>query len=79
MKSRNYIEVLNDILIPFSADFMEGEFIFQQDNVAIHVSKVSKAWFSSVEIDLLDWLSRSHDLNAMKNLSGILARNVYNG
>ncbi|XP_062558115.1 uncharacterized protein LOC134222992 [Armigeres subalbatus] len=68
MKSDNYIELLDCMLIPFTEDVMDNDFIFQQDNAAIHVSKVSKQWFSEHDITLLEWPARSPDLNPIENL-----------
>lgn len=79
MNSKKYIEMLEDILIPYSEDVMDGDFVFQQDNAAIHVSRLSRAWFEEKNIELLDWPARSPDLNPIENLWGIMARQVYDG
>ena len=48
--------------------------IFQQDNAASHTSKLTKDWFKSKNVEILDRPTKSLDLNPIENLWGILSR-----
>ena len=72
-----YFKVMNDYLLPFADDFMPLRLIYQQDNAPIHVSSMARSWFSSNGFNLMQWHSRSLDLNPIENVWGKLARRVY--
>ena len=53
-KSEDYINVMRNHLLPNAENLAGKNWIFQQDNASIHVSKYSKKWFSDQNINLLD-------------------------
>ena len=46
---------------------MQEDCIFQQDYVAIYVSKLSKAWFDNRKTLIMEWPAHSSDLNSMRS------------
>ena len=63
--------MLGESLLPEAPLISSGDYIFQQDNASIHVSKRAKIWFEANSVNLLDWPARNPDLNPIENLWGI--------
>ncbi|KAF2882978.1 hypothetical protein ILUMI_23206 [Ignelater luminosus] len=68
INSKKYLEILNDHLLPNATFFAGNNWKFQQDNAAVHTSRLGKQWFSDRNVDLLGWPSKSPDQNSKKNL-----------
>lgn len=75
--SADYIELLETQTINFHEMFEGQRWIFQQDNAAIHTAARVKQWFTSNNVDVLDWPPLSPDLNLIENVWGWLSRKVY--
>jgi len=77
INSAGYTKMLDERFLACAPHLANDDYVFQQDNASIHVSKASKLWFNSRNITLLDWPSMSPDLSPMENMWGNLSRNVY--
>jgi len=78
MKSMDYIEVLDDHLIPFIEALPPRQnMTFQHDNAPIHASYWTNFFLSRNSINLLDWPVCSPDLNPIENIWGQLVRIIY--
>nr|CCA25184.1 GK10162 putative [Albugo laibachii Nc14] len=75
--SDNYIHTVSEDLLPFAHLNHGIDFAYQQDNASIHISKRSTAFFNEERIKLLDWPSKSPDLNLTDKLWSINSRKLY--
>lgn len=63
MKYKDYIDLLEEILIYLEENKPTSSWIFQHDNVPIHKAKETMDWFRERNIDILSWPVRFPELN----------------
>ena len=68
MKAADYVQLLENSLLPFLHHFPEGEKIFQHDNAPIHTAKQTSKFFEQAQISVMEWPPQSPDLNPIEHL-----------
>ena len=76
-----YITALRrDNLLPFLKTLplnLKCDFIFQQDNAAIHTAKITKEWFKEQAFTVIEWPPNSPDMNPIEHLWHVLKAALY--
>ena len=69
MRKEEYLKILEDNLHNWRGMVnSEHEFIFQQDNDPMHTAKILSKWFAENNVNVLDWVAQSPDMNPIENL-----------
>ncbi|GFV98868.1 transposable element Tcb1 transposase [Trichonephila clavipes] len=69
VKTMDYIEILQNKLLPTARDlFGNQSWIFQDDNAPCHRAKVVQKWLKDHTVNRMDWPGQSPDLNPIENL-----------
>ena len=79
LDGERYAQIIQHHVLPVVQLEYGPNFVFQQDNAPIHVSKQAKKMFQRNQVNLMEWPPLSPDLNPIENLFGILSRMIYEG
>ncbi len=75
MSSEKYIELMEDVMPEIEEKFGEN-IIFQDDNASCHESARTKKWKDANELNVMEWVPQSPDMNPIENLWSLLKRKL---
>ena len=78
-KAADYVKMLNDLSLEQECCLWGEQWIFQQDNTAIHNASITKKYLLEQKIRLLHHPACSPDHNPIENLWGLILAKVYEG
>ena len=77
VSSAKYTYLLSNSLLPIAHYQYGDDYMFQQDNCSVHISKATQKLFENEYIEVLNWPSKTPVLDLIENLWEILSQKVY--
>jgi hypothetical protein len=77
--SQRYINLLQEMIVPIMKLNYGSNFFFQEDNCAIHKSRQVKEFMSKSKINVIEWPSKSPDINMVEDIWSMISNHVYDG
>ena len=78
-KSVDYIKVLQNTAVPICKLNLCSDFYYQEDNCTVHKSKAVKTFIDMSNIKVLEWPSKSPDINIIEDVWKLISDEVYDG
>ncbi|KAG9510934.1 hypothetical protein GZH46_00513 [Fragariocoptes setiger] len=73
------MQFIETSVLPILQDLAPPDYLFQQDLASVHNSAYSQNRFKELGVPMLEWASRSPDLNIIENCWSMIANKVYDG
>lgn len=67
LTQKKYLDLLTQCMLKAGRKIRVDNWQFQHDNASPHTDSVTKTWLQTKNIKVLDWPSRSPDLNPKEN------------
>lgn len=77
--SAKYLRLLQERIVPVIKLNYPNNIWYQDDNCSVHRAKIIKNYMISTGIRLLDWPSKSPDINIVEDIWHMISNKVYDG
>ena len=74
MDEHVYVDILQNVMLPYAEDEMPFIWVLQQDNDPKHTSKRADKWFADNIIDIMECPPQSPDFNLIENFTIAIQR-----